>query len=140
MGCVFFRGRNKEKYYNQTYRALMGIRVRRCTRRLSTRSPGLSDGRTPNELRFFNFAIRHLENKHGDEYNEWERNQQEFSTRMREHFPDYREESLEHQENYYDLSQLLMDIYNNIYDTEKTGKASERQDCPFMSLLEIGGS
>jgi hypothetical protein len=46
---------------------------------------------------------------------------------MREHFPEYREEALDRQENYYDLSQILIDIYNNIYDNEKNGKTSDRE-------------
>lgn len=66
---TFFRGRNKAKYYNQTFKPLAGVSLERDSNyRLQLRVGSLS----PENLDFYTFAMRYLKNKHADELKDWD--------------------------------------------------------------------
>jgi hypothetical protein len=129
----FFRGRSKEGHFNQTYTSLIGIRLQSDNEfRLELCTHG---GLRPDELKFFDGAMRHLEKKRGDEYKEWDEINKNLrlynvlsgeiliflreliSKRMKEIFLKYREEIGEptvdnRGENYYNLLEILRQTYS----------------------------
>jgi hypothetical protein len=139
---TFFRGRNKEKHYNKTYRGLVGLSLKQIDDyrlQLHTVKCG-----TPDRLEFFQFAIPHLSKKHGDEYKNWEeinRNLEQYNlvatetwillknlikTKMGENYLNYNQESHAafpeiSKENYYKLLVMVKDIYEHKYRVEKSG-------------------
>jgi len=107
---TFFRGRNKAKYYNQTFRPLAGVNLERDSNyRLQLRVGSLS----VEDLRFYAFAMNYLKNKHTKESKDWgeiTRNigiynveSQMIQLYLREIIPSKMNDHYQNYENHYDL-------------------------------------
>jgi hypothetical protein len=137
---TFFRGRNKAKYYNQTFKPLVGVSLERDSNyRLQLCVGSLS----VEELRFYAFAMKYLKNKHAKESKDWDEINRNIGIynvesgkiqlylrkiiplKMNDHYQNYEN----HYDkpvaetkgvNYYNSLEILRQIFNHKYENESS--------------------